>query len=347
MRLDYPALTRPYQLVKTMKTSHWVVGLLVSALDVPAFAQDRVPALAAPAATPTHQAAMQEHLPPVSMVLPLPPVSMISLTRVQLDAKEATGVQLSNEWKNHPDKPGRGADGSVKYLFGATLPTLVCMPLKVCSIRLQPGEVINDVHTGDTVRWKITPATQGSGTATTALIIIKPTDAGLTTNLVVTTDRRVYTIKLASTQSEWIPMLAFDYPDDIEREWTAWKLAQDKRITANTMPGEGGLPSQNIANLDFNFKLSGDNPSWKPVRVYSDGSKTYIQFESTSFGGEAPALVALANDGGLFSSATEQLVNYRVIGDRYVVDKVLQRAALIVGVGSGQTKVVITRTGKR
>ncbi|CVG51547.1 TrbG/VirB9 family P-type conjugative transfer protein [Serratia marcescens] len=102
---------------------------------------------------------------------------------------------------------------------------------------------------------------------------------------------------------------------------------------------------QNLANLDFGFRIGGDSPSWKPVRVYTDGSKTYIQFPSSSFNGEAPALVAKGNDGGLFSKASEKLVNYRPIGDRYVVDKVLDRASLIVGVGRNQTEVTITRTG--
>ena len=41
-----------------------------------------------------------------------------------------------------------------------------------------------------------------------------------------------------------------------------------------------------------------------------------------------------------------KLVNYRPIGDRYVVDKVIDRAALIQGVGSDQIKVTITHKGK-
>lgn len=317
-----------------MMISRYIAGpLLATVLTVPAFAQEYVPALASPAAAPG-QSVTQETLPPVPLISP---------NRIPLDPKETHGIELANEWKNNPDQPRRGADGSVKYLYGATLPTLVCTPLEVCSIKLQTGEVVNDVHAGDTVRWRITPATQGSGAASTTLIIIKPTDAGLTTNLIVTTDRRVYTIKLASTQSEWIPVLAFDYPDDVQREWAAYHAAQVQHTAANTLPETG----QNLANLDFGFRLSGDNPRWKPVRVYSDGSKTYIQFEATSFGSEAPALVALSDERGLFSSPTEQLVNYRVIGDRYVVDKVLERAALIVGVGNRQTKVIITRTGGR
>jgi hypothetical protein len=42
------------------------------------------------------------------------------------------------------------------------------------------------------VRWIISPATSGSGDFTTAMIVVKPKQAGLDTNLLVTTDRRAY-----------------------------------------------------------------------------------------------------------------------------------------------------------
>ncbi|MCC8943105.1 P-type conjugative transfer protein TrbG [Bradyrhizobium sp. Arg68] len=319
----------------TMTIKKWLAGVFAAAsLSAPAFAQN-VPALAvdnagtAPAATaaPVAAATTPEKLPVVRMVSP---------DQVRLDPKEAYGLRLANEWKNNPDRPRRSADGSVKYLFGATLPTLVCTPLEVCSIQLQPGEVVNDVHAGDTARWKITPATSGAGADATTFVVVKPTDAGLVTNLFITTDRRTYTIKLTSTQKDWIPVLSFDYPDDVNRAWAAYRSAQAKQINATTLP-----TGENLAGLDFNFRLRGDSPRWRPQRVYSDGHKTYIQFPSSDFGGEAPALVALGNDGGLFSSPSEQLVNYRVIGDRYVVDKVLDRAALITGVGGDQVKVEI------
>ncbi|HCN5947586.1 TPA: P-type conjugative transfer protein TrbG [Escherichia coli] len=297
-----------------MNNQKWVICALVAALSAPVFAQTTVPALSQEA---------------------LPPIPLVSGQQIRLDGKEAYGIKLANEWKNHPDRPRRGDDGSVKYLFGATLPTLVCTPLQVCSIRLQAGEVVNDVHAGDAVRWKITPATEGVGPTATTVVVVKPTDAGLTTNLIITTDRRIYTVKLASTQREWIPVLSFDYPDDVQREWAAYAQRQAQTAHANTLP-----TGQNLANLDFNFRMSGDNPAWKPVRIYTDGVKTYIQFPSSHFN-EAPALVALGQRGG------EELVNYRLIGDRYVVDKVLDRAALIVGVGRSQTKVEISRTGGR
>lgn len=301
-----------------LKKSLWVVSL-TTLMIAPTFAQN-VPALA------------------VSKSEALTKINLLSPDNVKLNVKEIDSIRLANQWKNHPDRPHHGADGSVKYLFGATLPTLICTPLQVCNIALQPGEVVNDVHAGDNARWKITPAMMGTKENATTVIVVKPTDAGLVTNLSVATDRRLYSIKLVSTQNKWMPVLSFDYPDDIEREWAAYREQHEQQVFNTTLS-----TGQNVANLDFGFCISGDNPRWKPIRVYTDGSKTYIQFPSASFSGEAPALVDRSNDGGLFSKASEKIVNYRVIGDRYVVDKVLERASLIVGVGRHQTEVTITR----
>jgi type IV secretion system protein TrbG len=270
----------------------------------------------------------------------LPAVNLISTKRVHLDRKEAAGVALANRWKKHPERPRRGANGSVKYLYGATLPTLVCKPLEVCAIELEAGEFVNDLHTGDKVHWRIVPATTGKGADARTVLVVKPTDAGLVTSLLISTDRRIYSIKLVSTHKDWIPLLSFDYPDDVDKAWEAYRQQRAHATYGRTLS-----TGQSIANLDFGFSLSGDHPSWYPQRVYSDGVKTYIQLPAASFNDEAPALVALGRDGGLFSRPSEQLVNYRVIGDRYVVDKVLDRAALISGVGSDQQRVLIERRG--
>lgn len=312
------------------------LALTISAIAFPAFAQN-VPAI-------NNGGAPAQYIPIAAGAAPqqpeeLPPLNLISPDKIWLDGKEAHAVKLAEEWKKNPDKPRKGKDGSVKYLFGATLPTLVCTPLQVCSIELQAGEVVNDIHVGDKVRWSVTPAMQGAGADSTTYVIVKPTDAGLVTNLLLVTDRRTYTIKLASTQKSWIPVLSFDYPDEMDRAWKNYQQAQHKQIQGNTMSN-----GQNLANLDFGFRISGDNPAWKPQRIYTDGGKTYIQFPSSNFGGDAPALVALGK-GGLFRS-TEEIINYRVIGDRYVVDKVIDRVALIQGVGRQQVKVTIARTGK-
>jgi type IV secretion system protein VirB9 len=259
-----------------------------------------------------------------------------------LNAKEKQAVALARRWKNRAEMPQRGEDGVVRFLYGATLPTVVCPPLQVCDLALQPGEIVNSVNVGDKVRWNISPAISGSADGHVTHLIIKPADAGLMSSLVIETDRRTYAIKLVSTQREWMPLVAFNYPDDMQRQWSAYKQTVAFGTAATRLPS-----GENVANLDFGFSISGDDPRWRPLRVYSDGAKTYIQFPHTIGSGTAPALVALDNDGGWFSSRTQQMVNYRMQGDRYIVDRVLDRAELVSGVGSNQTRVVIMRDGAR
>ena len=45
----------------------------------------------------------------------------------------------------------------------------------------------------------------------------------------------------------------------------------------------------------------------------------------------------------LWNGPTKTLVNYRFVKDRFEADKVLNRAVLISGVGSGQISVTITK----
>lgn len=257
---------------------------------------------------------------------------------VTLNEKEQRALEIAREWKNNPDKPRRSPDGGVVYLYGATLPTLICTPLQVCAIRLQPGEEVNDVHAGDATRWRITPSMIGSGASAVTAVMVKPTESGLITNLIINTNRRSYTLKLMATRHEWVSYVAFDYPDDQARAWENYRTKQGRADHASTMPS-----GQNVSNLDFGYQLSGDNPKWKPQRVYSDGVKTYIQFPSEKFADEAPALVIVGKGKSLWSGPAEKLVNYRLVGDAYVVDQVIEQAALISGVGSDQTKVTIAR----
>jgi P-type conjugative transfer protein TrbG len=239
--------------------------------------------------------------------------------------------------------PTTGPDGVVRYLYGATMPSIVCAPLMVCALELQPGEVVQPpVTLGDSVRWKVMPGMSGDGASRTTLVMIKPTDAGLVTNMVLPTNRRVYSVKLVSTQHQWMPRVAFDYPDDTQNAWGAYQMKAAFGAAASAL-----ATGESTANLDFGFRLSGDNPGWKPVRVYTDGLKTFIEFAPAAMHAEAPALVALADDGGWFSKPSSQVVNYRQMGNRFVVDSVLSKAALVSGVGGSETRVTITRESSR
>jgi type IV secretion system protein VirB9 len=209
--------------------------------------------------------------------------------------------------------------------------------LQVCDVALQPGENVNGMNVGDP-RYTVEPAVTGSGAGQVLHLILKPLDVGLDTTLVLTTDRRTYHFRLRSSRSALMPFVSFTYPEDAMAKWDAIKAHEVKVRKDNTIPQTG----EYLGNLDFNYTVSGST-RWKPTRVYNDGRKTIIEMPSTMQQSEAPALLVVRKDGGLFTDAETQMVNYRVQGDRYIVDTIFDKAILVSGVGSSQDKVTITR----
>ena len=78
------------------------------------------------------------------------------------------------------------------------------------------------------------------------------------------------------------------------------------------------LASLDPGALNFSYAVSGPKLPWKPVRAFDDGTHIYIQMPATTKSSEAPALLVAAGDGN-------EMVNYRVRGDYYVVDKLSTR----------------------
>lgn len=287
-------------------------------------------------------AAQAQVVPAIEKTAAVEAYPMHSGQDIQLDAKERRALELAREWKNNPDKPIRGKDGSVQYVYGTTLPALVCSMVRVCMIRLQEGEVIvDDIQAGDKVLWEMMPMLVGSEGNQTTMVGVKPKYAGLITNIVINTNRRSYKILLKSTERQWMPELSFVYPDDADRAWEAYRKKQNQVAYSSTLS-----TGENVAALDFNYRMSGES-SWKPIRVYNDGAKTYIQFATASFNNGAPALVAMGKDAGMFSDESTEVVNYRVIGDRYIVDGMPKSMGLVSGVGKGETKVMIDYVGRK
>ncbi len=235
-------------------------------------------------------------------------------------------------------RPATGPNGAVRFQFGAQQPSIVCAVLQVCDVSLQAGEQVNSIHLGDTARWTVEPAITGVGASETQHLIIKPMDVGLETSLIVTTNRRTYHFKLRSHRTEYMAQVGFTYPEDAAAKWDALKMREGQDRREKTIPQTG----EYLGDLSFDYDLDGAT-SWKPVRVYNDGRKTIIEMPKTMAQTEAPSLLVVRKDGGLFSDEETTLVNYRVQNDRYIVDMVFDKAILISGVGSSQDRITITR----
>jgi type IV secretion system protein VirB9 len=209
---------------------------------------------------------------------------------------------------------------------------LYAAPERVSDIALQPGETLTSVAAGDTVRWTVGDTTSGSGEGRRTHILVKPFAPGLSTNLVITTDRRVYHLQMTSTAATAMTSIRWTYPlDELQA------LARRRADADAAKPVSTGIA---IEQLQFNYRISGDTPAWRPLRAFDDSRQTWIEFPADLGAGEAPPLFIIGDKG------EAELVNYRIAGRYYVVDRLFAAAELRLG-AKKQKFVRITRVGKR
>ena len=305
----------------------------IPTLKVPPIVSRDIPAQSSPAGAP----------PDKGSEVPLnwrPP-------HAELNAAAVSAAEVSHQWETGVATPTPGADGRVVYIFGQGMPVMVCAPLRVCAIELQAGEHLeSQPQIGDSRRWEITPLLSGSGLDETPLLIVKPIEAGLETDLIVSTDRRTYIFRLISDSTRFVSRLAFQYPGEDAAKWAAFQARQDaakrdaeavaeqareKDKRAGVVP----MAENALDNLYFDYKLDGD-AAYRPQQVFDDGAHTYLIYPNDGRFRELPTLLIVAN-------GKSELVNFRVEGARYIVDRLFDKAILVVGVGKKQTRVTITR----
>ena len=225
----------------------------------------------------------------------------------------------------------RGAVQSYPYVEGAVF-RLVTAPEHVTDIALEPGEALVAVAAGDTARWTVGDTMSGAGTGQRVHVMIKPLAPGLSTNLIITTDRRVYHLALVSTANAAMAAVSWTYPHG--------SLLAIERGASGAQAVLQAPHTVELVHLEFGYTIGGDRPAWRPLRAFDDGRQVYIEFPAALGQGEAPPLFVTGADGAA------ELVNYRVSGRYYVVDRLFDRAELRLG-GKRQTIVRIVRDAGR
>lgn len=275
----------------------------------------------------------------LATVAPLSRSAPVVPPPIEIGPPARRAVQESYGWAENPSAmPSLDSGGRVVFVFSESVPTIVCAPLRVCDIELQAGEVVQGApHIGDAVRWKIGPAVSGSGDQQVTHLIVKPTESGLDTNLVVPTDLRTYHLRLVSSSRHYVSSVAFDYPDDQQQAWRDFSKASARhRDASNSVPD---MPNVAVDRLNFNWRIAvtEGKPAFKPARVMDDGYHTYISMNEEMPQREAPVLIGISPEGD------EQMINYRLQGNMYVIDGMQTKLALISGVGRKQQRVELTR----
>lgn len=157
-------------------------------------------------------------------------------------------------------------------------------------VTLQFGsdERIENVAVGDSSAWQVSANRRGD------LLFIKPVREGVTTNLTVATDARLYALELSPTGADGASapyMVRFRYPSPLNE----------------TLAAAGELTGR--------YRLSGAR-ALRPSRIADDGTRTYIEWPDDL---ALPAVYTLDRRG------REMLVNGNMRGRFYVIDEVLPR----------------------
>lgn len=202
-------------------------------------------------------------------------------------------------------------------------------PGQITDIALEPGEGLTGagpIAAGDTARWIIGDTESGSGAARRVHVLVKPTRPDITTNLVITTDRRTYMIELRSGEKPYMPAVAWAYPQQ--------PASQRRTVSATPI-----IPT--VAARNYRYGLTGDRPPWRPVSVYDDGRRVYVEFPRGIVQGEMPPLFVIGPDG------EPQIANNRIYRNILIVDRLFSAAELRLGSGKRQQTVRIVRTDGR
>src|SRR2546427_8424359 len=223
------------------------------------------------------------------------------------------------------------------FPYGHAQPTLTCTVLRACVIELEPGEIVLSRIAGDTERWELARAPAGPD-GRTLLIVVKPRDCDITTNLVLATDRRLYDLTLdappckgrsTTPQRPYVRHVRFYSPDEMIAQWAKPPQPAPVRITPD------------VLSLNFGYRVKKDRHfPWTPAQVFDDGARVYIKLPEEARHAEAPVLFVLDSDG------SKILINYSVVGgDTYVTDRLFDRAVLVAGIDGKERRVLLERKG--
>lgn len=199
----------------------------------------------------------------------------------------------------------------------------------ITTIKLEANEDILYIAGGN-IEGVMLDQTRG-GKDGSSLVYIKPLFEDLDTNIVITTDKRVYYFDVKTSKTMFNPMIRFNYP--MEREIVAYTnesavarinnpitMADIEAKKYETTPY---IPTTIIKDVNYEIR---DNNDIAPDLVYNDGLKTYVRLKKGIQ--EMPILEVLGEDGKpeKVNQRIEEKDGYKF----FIVDKLFDK---------GQTKL--------
>lgn len=244
------------------------------------------------------------------------------------------GMQKEFDTAKKAANPFLGEQGYVIYPYGDVVPVITCRPLRMTDVALEPGEEIMGVHAGDSIRWQFSPSQSMKDGLPVAHIVVKPSQPGISTNLLIHTDRRTYNLDFTSSEkAEYLRGVAFSYPTS-DLTYLFRKDGTSKKEKPLEDEIQVGLSGVDLDGLYTQYSITNAGKvDWAPEAVFDDGNKTYIRMPFRF--SETPAFYIQLD-------RKETLTNFRVKGRYYIVDRLFDKGYLKIG----SKRVVILRKDK-
>lgn len=279
-----------------------------------------VPPLPALPASVTDDRPKPVHIPPAWRPARGGAAAGTPTARVE-NANAAARVQPRREGYYNAIQVYPWSEGALYQVYAA--------PGQITDIALEAGESLTGagpIAAGDTARWIIGDTESGSGVTRRVHVLVKPSRPDIVTNLVITTDRRTYMLELRSGQKPYMPSVSWAYP-------------QPPAGQRQSAPATPIIPA--VAARNYRYGFTGDNPPWKPVTVFDDGRRVYVEFPAGIVQGELPPIFVIGPDG------EPQIANTRIYRNILIVDRLFGAAELRLGSGKKQQTVRIVRIDGR
>ncbi|MFC5584883.1 P-type conjugative transfer protein TrbG [Nitratireductor kimnyeongensis] len=312
--------------MRTITRTPAIAAVLLSATMLAGCATNRTPQFSYDASVPplptvqtavTNETPRPLHVPPAWTVARGGTVAGTPTGRVE-NANAAARVEPRREGYYNAIQIYPWSEGALYQVYAAVG--------QITTIALEPGESLTGagpIAAGDTARWIIGDTESGSGATRRVHVLVKPTRPDITTNLVITTNRRIYMIELRAREALYMPAVAWAYP--------APPAGQRQTVPATPI-----IPAE--ATRNYRYGLTGDSSPWRPVSVFDDGRRVYVVFPAGIVQGEMPPIFVLGSDG------EPQIVNSRIHQNILIVDRLFGAAELRLGSGNRQQVVRIVRT---
>ncbi len=220
--------------------------------------------------------------------------------------------------------------------FGTALPELECETLRVCAVELETGERVVKTYLGDAERWKVDVQLSQEG-GVKPLVVLKPTECSIETNLIVSTDRRVYDVLLRSrpcaSPGEGLKL----GPRRLRFEYGGFSQAWNDKGYPQGAPGAAAAAQAaevKPQNLNFKYSWQGGWRGPKPKLVYDDGKRVYLKLEKVPE--RAPAVFRKGTEG-------LEIVPFRLEGSVYVIEAMAEELVLVSGPHEKRDRTVVRR----